>query len=137
MSRHFTHFNVYLLTYLVCHFQVGSIWLPYIKRARFAIDVKMANLIICLSWRHTFNLPFFAAPVVNMGLAHPRSELNLVEAAGKGGIPHLPSLPATQSMEEIARHARPGQVLFNQLYTSANCCRTSGGSRPAAQRPFS
>lgn len=90
---------------------------PAILPFRGPLDVHTARQTVL---GHTFSLPFFIAPAANAGLAHPRGELNLVEAAGKGGILYAPSLSATQPMEEIARHARPGQVVFHQLYVSAN-----------------
>jgi isopentenyl diphosphate isomerase/L-lactate dehydrogenase-like FMN-dependent dehydrogenase len=69
---------------------------------------------------YNFTAPFFIAPAANAGLAHPLAELNLARAAGKAGILYAPSLLATKTIEEIAAVAAPGQIMFHQLYVSAN-----------------
>ena len=69
---------------------------------------------------HNFSAPFFIAPCARGGYAHPDAELNLVKGAAAGSILYIPSFAATKSIEEIAAVKNSGQVLFQQVYLSAN-----------------
>ncbi|KAA8909170.1 hypothetical protein FN846DRAFT_1009471 [Sphaerosporella brunnea] len=68
---------------------------------------------------YNFTASFFIAPAAQAGLAHPRAELNLVEATGKPGV-------ATKTIEEIAAHkADDQQILSHQLYVGENKTKLS------------
>ncbi|KAI5780538.1 FMN-dependent dehydrogenase [Geopyxis carbonaria] len=69
---------------------------------------------------YEFDAPFFIAPAAQAGLAHPRGELNFVEAAGSGKIMYAPSLSATKEIEEISSSSVDEQIMFHQFYVSAN-----------------
>ncbi|KAI5855742.1 hypothetical protein BZA05DRAFT_464779 [Tricharina praecox] len=88
-------------------------------RPRLLRDMRNVSLSASILG-YDFTAPFFIAPAANAGLAHPLAELNLARAAGKTGILYAPSLSASKTIEEIAAAAAPGQIMFHQLYVSAN-----------------
>lgn len=82
---------------------------------------------------HNFSAPFFIAPAARAGYAHPLAEANLVKGAYAGNILYMPALYATLPIEQIAQ-AKPSnasQVLFWQLYSSANYSVLEGNIRRA------
>ena len=85
---------------------------------------------------HQFDYPFFIAPAAFAGLAHPDAESNLVRAAGANNLLYVPSISATQSMEQIADAALPGQVMFHQEYNWADSYRLQSELAEMEQRGF-
>ncbi|CZT23744.1 related to CYB2-lactate dehydrogenase cytochrome b2 [Ramularia collo-cygni] len=72
---------------------------------------------------YEFDSPFFIAPAAQAGRANAGAETNLVRAAGAANILYVPSISATQSTQEIAAAAVPGQVMFHQEYVWADSSR--------------
>ena len=64
---------------------------------------------------HNYSSPFFISPAARAIYGHPNAEQNLVKAAGEEGILYVPSLLASNSIEEISQARAPGQVLFQQV----------------------
>lgn len=89
---------------------------------------------------YEFSSPFFISPAARAGYAHPEAELNLMKAAGTGGIPYMVSLQqcplaivgnqlthikqvsgySTLPLEDIAAVALPNQTWFSQIYFENN-----------------
>ncbi|KAF2998751.1 hypothetical protein G7054_g11945 [Neopestalotiopsis clavispora] len=72
---------------------------------------------------YNFAAPFFIAPAANAGHANDGAETNLVKAAASAGVLYVPSISATQSVEEIGAAAADGQIMFHQEYLWANTSR--------------
>ncbi|PNP50316.1 hypothetical protein THARTR1_09024 [Trichoderma harzianum] len=73
---------------------------------------------------HNFSAPIFISPCARGGYGHSDGELNLVKGAAAGNILYMPALLASYTIEEIAAAKAEGQVVFQQLYLSANDTET-------------
>lgn len=85
-------------------------------------DVSDVNLNTTILG-YEFDLPFFIAPAAKAGKADDGAETNFVKAASNASMLYVPSISATQSIEEIASAASDGQVMFHQEYIWSNRTR--------------
>lgn len=69
---------------------------------------------------HEFDSPFFIAPAAKAGYTDSGAEQNLVRAAGDANVLYVPSISASQSIEEIGSAAKDGQIMFHQEYIWSN-----------------
>ncbi|KKY30223.1 putative cytochrome mitochondrial precursor [Diaporthe ampelina] len=69
---------------------------------------------------YEFANPFFISPAAKAQYAHPDAELNLMKAAGAGGIPYIVSSYSSLPLADIAAAALPNQTFFSQVYFTLN-----------------
>ncbi|CAH0030950.1 unnamed protein product [Clonostachys rhizophaga] len=102
-----------------------EVFQQYAIRSRTMIDIT--NIEASLPTQilgHNFSVPFYITPFSRADMAHEGAETNLVKAAAAQNILYVPSHYAYQSIETIGAAKAEGQVLFQQLYLTANDTRT-------------
>ncbi|KAL6695454.1 hypothetical protein J3F84DRAFT_348797 [Trichoderma pleuroticola] len=97
----------------------------YRLRPRVMVDItKIESTLPTTILGHNFSAPIFISPCARGGYGHSDGELNLVKGAAAGNILYMPALLASYTIEEIAAAKAEGQVVFQQLYLSANDTET-------------
>ncbi|KAG7133269.1 hypothetical protein HYQ45_008548 [Verticillium longisporum] len=93
----------------------------YNWRARQLVDItNIPATLPTTILGYNFSTPFFISPCARGVNGHPDAELNLVKGAAAGNIMYMPSAFSSKSAAEISAAKAKDQVLFQQLYLTAN-----------------
>ncbi|KAF4125334.1 FMN-dependent dehydrogenase [Geosmithia morbida] len=115
----------------------------YRLRPRTMVDISnVGDSLQTTILGYNFSSPFFISPAARADFAHPDAELNLMKAAGIGGIPYIVNSPLGEALEkmhvadtytqkqvsgyaslpweDIANVALDNQTFFTQIYFQNN-----------------
>ncbi|KAI1721828.1 FMN-dependent dehydrogenase domain-containing protein [Ditylenchus destructor] len=107
----------------------------FVIRPRALVDVSRLNAKI--SFDRVMPYPIAIAPTAFHKMAHPDGEIATAQAAGETNTLMICSTLATTPMEDIAKHAPRGTILWFQLYVYKNRQLTESLVRRAIANGFS
>lgn len=97
----------------------SSVYRQILLRPRVFVDVSKCDTSTTLLGNRV-SLPFFVSPAAQARLGHPSGEHGIAQACRKNGALQIISNAASQTPEDICKHAPPDQIFGWQMYIMAD-----------------